>query len=599
MGLSLVGQAFAQERRIALVIGNSAYGAARPLTNPVNDARAIAEKLTRLGFEVDKRENVSLREMTRAVTAFGERLRLRRGSNVGLFYYAGHGLQVDGRNYLVPVDAEITSSYSVRSEAMDVDTVLGQFSGLPDAINVVILDACRNNPFEERLRGMTGNGLAAIDAPKGTLIAYATAPGKTASDGDRDNGLYTASLVKNIDAPQLRIEDVFKRVRAEVAQESSQSQIPWESSSITGDFYFVPKVPAPAITAQPSAPVEAQYELAFWDAIRGSTDPRDFQDYLQQYPRGKFTSLAMRRIEVLTASLAKPPPPVPSRPIASTQPPVPAQPSAPVPPPSPIVEPMDREMMVMRRAALRDAPRADGKAVGSVEAGNRIRVMGKVKGETWYLARFGRSEGYVAADQVMELAAAEEAEWRRSKDSAAIETVTGFLSRYPNGTYATEAKAKLAGLRAAAAKLEQEKADQERRTAEVRAEEERRQQSAAASRSQPAAISAPPPSNAITELKVARTCRADSSVVPSKITVSNEGGWCWLQLSAVWVRMQYAPNFRVARAPAHGELVMGEVNDKRTRLAYKPHPGFVGTDSYEVVNKMSGVGRTVEINVTN
>ena len=462
---------------------------------------------------------------------------------------------------------------------------------------MVILDACRNNPFEERLRGMTGNGLAAIDAPKGTLIAYATAPGKTASDGDRDNGLYTASLVKNIDAPQLRIEDVFKRVRAEVAQKSSQSQIPWKSSSITGDFYFVPKVPAPAITAQPSAPVEAQYELAFWDAIRGSTDPRDFQDYLQQYPRGKFTSLAMRRIEVLTASLAKPPP----RPVAADRPDAAARLRAAVRPgaaPKPIVEPMDREMMVMRRAAPRCAARR--RQGGRQRRGRQPHPRhGEGERRNLVFARFGRSEGYVAADQVMELAAAEEAEWRqrtkrRSKRS-------GFLSRYPNGTYATEAKAKLAALRAAAAKLEQEKADQERRTAEVRAEEERRQQSAAASRpgSQPAAISAPPSSNAITELKVARTCRANSSVVPSKITVSNEGGWCWLQLSAVWVRMQYAPNFRVARAPAHGELVMGEVNDKRTRLAYKPHPGFVGTDSYEVVNKMSGVGRTVEINVTN
>ncbi|CAG0979535.1 hypothetical protein RHDC4_01794, partial [Rhodocyclaceae bacterium] len=176
------GPVAADEKRVALVVGNAAYPSS-PLKNPVNDARAISAKLKALGFEVITRENVAQKDMTRAITQFGEKL-ARKGA-VGLFYYAGHGMQVRGKNYLIPVDAQISSEASVRSEAIDVDSMLEQLS--TSALGIVILDACRNNPFERRFRGASG-GLAQMDAPKGTLIAYATAPGKVASDGDGRNG---------------------------------------------------------------------------------------------------------------------------------------------------------------------------------------------------------------------------------------------------------------------------------------------------------------------------------------------------------------------------------------------------------------------------
>ena len=173
----------AAPRKVALVIGNSAYAEA-PLRNPVNDARAMARTLRELGFDVIERVDATQKEMNRAVTAFGEKL---GADSIALFFYAGHGLQVRGKNFLIPVDARITSEPSVRSESIDVDVVLEQIASTGSGLNFVILDACRNNPFERRFRS-TGGGLAQMDAPKGTFIAYATPPGRTASDGDGDNG---------------------------------------------------------------------------------------------------------------------------------------------------------------------------------------------------------------------------------------------------------------------------------------------------------------------------------------------------------------------------------------------------------------------------
>jgi uncharacterized caspase-like protein len=176
-------------KRLALVIGNGGYRDA-PLKNPVNDARALAAGLSALGFEVMKGEDLGQREMNRLIARFGERL---AGHDVGMFFFAGHGIQLRGKNYLIPVDAQIASENSVRAEAVDVDAVLDQLSASP--LNVVILDACRNNPFERRFRSVSG-GLAQMDAPRGTLIAYATAPGKVAQDGDGTNSTYTAACSK-------------------------------------------------------------------------------------------------------------------------------------------------------------------------------------------------------------------------------------------------------------------------------------------------------------------------------------------------------------------------------------------------------------------
>ena len=232
------------EKRVALVIGNNAYPSAA-LRNPVNDATAIAKKLQDLGFEVMIRTNVSQREMTRAIGEFGEKIAI---GSVALFYYAGHGIQARGKNFLVPVDAEIKSEGSVSTESVDVERVLDQLS--PARLSMVVLDACRNNPFERRFRSGFGAGLAQIDAPAGTLIAYATAPGKVAQDGDGTNGPYTRALLDAIETPGLRVEDVFKQVRIQVLKTTKGQQIPWESSSLTGEFLFRPGKTAVPDTGQ-------------------------------------------------------------------------------------------------------------------------------------------------------------------------------------------------------------------------------------------------------------------------------------------------------------------------------------------------------------
>ena len=223
----------AGEPRTALVIGNATYQSA-PLRNPVNDARAMAKTLTGMGFDVLIHENANEKTLKQAIGEFGDRL---RKGGVGLFYYSGHGMQVKGNNYLVPVDADIRSEAQVGLGAVNVNDVLGQMEEARNRINIVILDACRDNPFARRFR-TAARGLASIDAPKGTLIAYATAPGSVADDGSGANGLYTEELLKAMSVPDRKIEDVFKQVRVGVSQRSGSKQIPWESTSLSDDFYF-------------------------------------------------------------------------------------------------------------------------------------------------------------------------------------------------------------------------------------------------------------------------------------------------------------------------------------------------------------------------
>lgn len=229
------------EKRIALVIGNSDY-LHGPLANPVNDARSMARALRSAGFDVILGENLSNKtEMKRLIRDFG--FKLNKGG-VGLFYYAGHGLQVNGFNFLVPVNAVINNEEEVEYEAVDAGFVISQMEAADNRLNIVILDACRNNPYARSFRS-TKQGLSGMNAPTGTLIAYATSPGSVASDGSGVNGLYTQELLAQINKSDLQIESVFKNVRAEVVRKSSGKQTPWESSSLIGDFYFYPENVSP------------------------------------------------------------------------------------------------------------------------------------------------------------------------------------------------------------------------------------------------------------------------------------------------------------------------------------------------------------------
>jgi uncharacterized caspase-like protein len=288
-----------EEARTALVIGNSAYRE-NALKNPVNDARAMATTLRDLGFTVLLHENASKKTMETAVIEFGRKL---AEGGVGFFYYAGHGLQVRGRNYLVPVDAEIDNEAVTRVAAVDVELLLEQMAEARNRVNIVILDACRNNPFERKLRGGS-RGLAAVDAARGTLVAYATSPGATAADGDGTNGLYTEELLQALRVPGLKVEEVFKRVRVNVTERSKGTQTPWESSSLTGDLVVNVTVNVTnnvtAAAAPPPAPGPDRESL-FWSSIKDGTDPAAFQAYLRQYPDGTFAPLAKQRL----ASLAQ------------------------------------------------------------------------------------------------------------------------------------------------------------------------------------------------------------------------------------------------------------------------------------------------------
>ena len=239
----LCGEA-AAERRTALVIGNGAYRDA-PLRNPVNDARDMAEALRRVGFEVILREDADLRQMEQAVDLFWQRL---KAGGTGLFFYAGHGVQVSGRNFLVPVDANVSAEQDVKYRCLDAGLVLGRMENAGNGVNIVILDACRNNPFSRSLRSLEA-GLARMDAPTGSLIAYSTAPGAVAADGIGRNGVYTKHLLAVLDAPAMPLEEVFRRVRVGVMAETGKRQVPWEATSLTGLFYFVD----PGLAVRPEA----------------------------------------------------------------------------------------------------------------------------------------------------------------------------------------------------------------------------------------------------------------------------------------------------------------------------------------------------------
>jgi len=253
------------EKRVALVIGNGAYKHF-PLKNPVNDARGMAAALQQCGFRVTKLENGTREAMFTALRQFGDRI---MDGGVGLFYFAGHGMQVKGKNYLIPVGADIAREDEVPAQALEVDLVLAKMESAKNRLNVLILDACRNNPFGRSFRSSAG-GLAQMDAPMGTYVAFATAPGKTAADGNGANGLYTQQILAHIRTPGLPLEGLFKLVRADVVKSSAGQQMPWDSSSLMGEFYFLPSgagtsvatppSPSPAPQAPPIVPLQLQPE---------------------------------------------------------------------------------------------------------------------------------------------------------------------------------------------------------------------------------------------------------------------------------------------------------------------------------------------------
>ncbi len=295
------------QQRIALVVGNSDYKLISALDNPKKDAALMAATLEGLGFEVVLAIDVDIRGMARAVRKFGARLRAAGDDAVGLFYYAGHGVSARGANYLIPLGAEIETESDLEIEATSASSILAQMVDARNALNLVILDACRNNPYKGKVRSISG-GLARITTASGALIAFSAAPGQVAVDGDGENSPYTQALVKSMQIPGIPIEKVFKKVRVSVEENTGGKQSPWEESSLRGDFYFVPGQQttnnAPALPPQsapplqplPQAPVsattKAETEALFWKSVKDSGDPQVFAAYLETYPDGTFAALA-------------------------------------------------------------------------------------------------------------------------------------------------------------------------------------------------------------------------------------------------------------------------------------------------------------------
>lgn len=236
LNLLSISHGYSSEKRLVLLIGNSSYNHSTVLSNPANDINAMSEKLSRMDFDVMVYKDLGQIDFKKAIDEFGTRL---RDYDIGMFYYAGHGLQINGINYLVPVDAQIESELDIEYNCINAGRLLAKMESGNTKTNIIILDACRNNPFKKSWnRSINKQGLAFMEAPVGSIIAYSTAPGETASDGTSKNSLYTESLLKYIDNPKLNSLQVFQEVRKTVRAKSNGNQIPWESTSLESDFYF-------------------------------------------------------------------------------------------------------------------------------------------------------------------------------------------------------------------------------------------------------------------------------------------------------------------------------------------------------------------------
>lgn len=280
--LLLANSGLRAEDRLALVIGNSEYGTVSQLDNPANDARSIGDALSGLGFKVTMLIDATQIDMKRGISQFGRDLREAGTDATGLFYYAGHGVQSFGTNYLLPVDTALSDAADLDLVAVEAQSVLRQMFSARNKTNIVILDACRNNPFSDIL-DFNDNGLAEMQAPTGTFLAYATAPGSVALDGLEGNSPFTRAMAEQMKTPGLAIEQMFKQVRIEVLEETSGQQTPWDASSLTSDFMFAEAV---------QMTVEELQEKQLWQSVQATADPVQLMLFLRGYPNSVYVDEA-------------------------------------------------------------------------------------------------------------------------------------------------------------------------------------------------------------------------------------------------------------------------------------------------------------------
>src|SRR5580692_2073685 len=311
LGFLVSADAVRAERRVAFVVGNGTYKNVTPLPNPPIDAKSMAGLLRDAGFDVVEGINLTRDEMTARLLEFG---RKTQGAEVAVFFYAGHGIAVDGTNYLLPVDADIKSEMDVKlGNAINVDLTLDQT--MSDAkVKLVFLDACRDNPFAAKIKSNSAtrsvnvqSGLAEMKSGEGTLIAFATGPGQTALDGQEGaNSPFTRALIAHITTPGVEIQQAMTEVRAQVNEETNKGQLPWGHTNLIGAVYLNPvAAPPPGAAPAASAPAVASnspgsdVELEFWRSVKESNKPEELNAYLSSYPNGQFKSLALARIAAL------------------------------------------------------------------------------------------------------------------------------------------------------------------------------------------------------------------------------------------------------------------------------------------------------------
>ncbi len=309
-----LGQAGAEERRVALVVGVSAYRNVPHLPNTANDARAMAAALQRLGFAVETQIDPDRPTLEAAVRRIGERA---QGADAVLFYFAGHAIEASGRNWLFPASAAPKEARNLRFEALDIESVVEQTEGLA-RVTLLFLDACRDNPFRKFLgtgtREIPQSGLGQVRAAAGTLVAFSTAPGTVAADGKGPHSPFAGALLKHMDTPGLEIRQLLATVRREVREATRGRQVPWENSALEGEFFFRPHAPAlaaPATPATPKAPAATapvmqpgtttDLDALFWRSIQDSRDPADLNAYLNRFPAGIFVDIARNRLAQLKA----------------------------------------------------------------------------------------------------------------------------------------------------------------------------------------------------------------------------------------------------------------------------------------------------------
>lgn len=388
-----------QSPRVALVIGNAHY-AERSLQTPLADARAISNRFRDAGFDVIRLEDASRQQIEQAVLELNTRL---GSTGTGLFYFAGHGLQVAGRKLLLPVDADTATARSSLASAVDIhDIVTGMSYQRPGQPNILIIDACLDNPFSnlDQATADAGSAASAPPLPEQTLLAFATTPGTVAYDGDGMHGIYTQELLHSLNAPLENPKQLFDRVQARVTHYTRNRQQPFTLSS--PDLHILPySAGAQAIAAAGVEPPplrisrlqsmqtrgilptdgDAKYELEFWQSIKNSTDASDYEAYLEAYPDGRFAPLAKARVK--RYKKAEAPPPVP--PAAK---PAPRKPAF-------VVTEMDTEYDVLRNANVRKSPTSASTRVGELRRGSRVHVTGRVNGQNWYRVNSHGTTGFV------------------------------------------------------------------------------------------------------------------------------------------------------------------------------------------------------------